>query len=403
MKKKKHTFNKGITLIALVVTIIVLLILAGVTINLALNNKGLIEKAKITREATETAKLAEEVQIVIGDRTIEKSSKGTNDNPIKTDLENGLKDVAVEKVEGIPDAYYVKRGETEITVYEDGDVLEGRVSFWGGSNDIECPEFQKEGNVWNWYIYTAGQLKFLADFVNNGNSLTAEDGVDLTAYVTNKGYNTEDVTMITEDVTEENVTRVYLMNNLDLGARERTGETKEDKWETEANELKKWTPIGGEYSTEEAEKQFYGIFEGNNYTISGVYVNREEKYNGIFGASNTIQGLTIKNSYIKGEHNTGGIAGWLSSGKIENCHNQKTTVSLKDGDYMRIGGIVGHANGAVKTCSNTGNVYGKRPQYNVSVFASGIAGFAVGDLTECINFGNVDVTGSFVGGIVGST
>lgn len=38
--------EKGITLVALVVTIIVLLILAGVTITLALSQNGIIERAK---------------------------------------------------------------------------------------------------------------------------------------------------------------------------------------------------------------------------------------------------------------------------------------------------------------------------------------------------------------------
>ena len=47
---------KGITLVALVVTIVVLLILATVTINMALNNNGLIGRAK---NATNTYKQAE--------------------------------------------------------------------------------------------------------------------------------------------------------------------------------------------------------------------------------------------------------------------------------------------------------------------------------------------------------
>ena len=37
---------KGITLVALVVTIVILLILAGVSINLVLGNNGIIAKAK---------------------------------------------------------------------------------------------------------------------------------------------------------------------------------------------------------------------------------------------------------------------------------------------------------------------------------------------------------------------
>ncbi len=38
--------EKGITLVALVVTIIILLILAGVTLSLALNGNGIFNKAK---------------------------------------------------------------------------------------------------------------------------------------------------------------------------------------------------------------------------------------------------------------------------------------------------------------------------------------------------------------------
>ena len=38
--------QKGITLVALVITIIVLIILAGISISLVLNNGGLVDKAK---------------------------------------------------------------------------------------------------------------------------------------------------------------------------------------------------------------------------------------------------------------------------------------------------------------------------------------------------------------------
>ena len=44
--------EKGITLIALVVTIVVLLILAGVSINLVIGNNGIITKSKEARIVT---------------------------------------------------------------------------------------------------------------------------------------------------------------------------------------------------------------------------------------------------------------------------------------------------------------------------------------------------------------
>ena len=46
MKKQRRREEKGITLVALVVTIIVLIILAGVTLNIVLDNDGIINKAK---------------------------------------------------------------------------------------------------------------------------------------------------------------------------------------------------------------------------------------------------------------------------------------------------------------------------------------------------------------------
>ena len=56
MKKQKRRKEKGITLVALVVTIIVLIILAGVTLNIVLDNDGIINK---TQEATEEYKNAQ--------------------------------------------------------------------------------------------------------------------------------------------------------------------------------------------------------------------------------------------------------------------------------------------------------------------------------------------------------
>ena len=44
--KKQKLQDRGITLIALVVTIIILLILAGVTLNIALSDGGLFSKTK---------------------------------------------------------------------------------------------------------------------------------------------------------------------------------------------------------------------------------------------------------------------------------------------------------------------------------------------------------------------
>ena len=55
--------ENGVTLVALVVTIIVLIILAGISINLVLGDNGIITIAKKAKENTELAKVQEETEL----------------------------------------------------------------------------------------------------------------------------------------------------------------------------------------------------------------------------------------------------------------------------------------------------------------------------------------------------
>ena len=72
MTRKTSKREKGITLIALIVTIIVLLILAGVTINLAVNNQGIFNKAKTATGAYKNASEGERTGLDEADKEIAK-------------------------------------------------------------------------------------------------------------------------------------------------------------------------------------------------------------------------------------------------------------------------------------------------------------------------------------------
>ena len=52
---KENLKNKGITLIALIITIIVMLILTGVALSIALGDNGLVNKAKEASNQTQVA------------------------------------------------------------------------------------------------------------------------------------------------------------------------------------------------------------------------------------------------------------------------------------------------------------------------------------------------------------
>ena len=73
MRKKR--INEGITLIALVVTIVVLLILAGVSLNLVLGNNGIITKAQDAKLMTRAGSAEDEVELWKCDNYIAKNSK----------------------------------------------------------------------------------------------------------------------------------------------------------------------------------------------------------------------------------------------------------------------------------------------------------------------------------------
>ena len=66
----------GITLVALIITIIVLLILAGIVINLALGNNGLLNRAKEADKEYKLAQIRETVEVEILSLDTEKISKG---------------------------------------------------------------------------------------------------------------------------------------------------------------------------------------------------------------------------------------------------------------------------------------------------------------------------------------
>ena len=72
--------EKGITLIALVVTIVVLLILAGVSINLVIGNNGIITKSKEARIVTRADNAEDEVELWKNNNYNAKNSNGSSES-----------------------------------------------------------------------------------------------------------------------------------------------------------------------------------------------------------------------------------------------------------------------------------------------------------------------------------
>ena len=95
--------NKGITLIALVITIIILLILAGVSIAMLTGNNGILTQAKNAKENTEVAKEQEE-------KDLDKINSYINEKTIK----DNYTDINGDKVT-IPEGFEVDETENVIS------------------------------------------------------------------------------------------------------------------------------------------------------------------------------------------------------------------------------------------------------------------------------------------------
>ena len=85
-KEKNKKYDGGITLVALVVTIVVLLILAGVSLNLVIGNEGILTRSKESKTKTEIAEVKEKAQLDITEIQILNGGKITY-SELKTTLE----------------------------------------------------------------------------------------------------------------------------------------------------------------------------------------------------------------------------------------------------------------------------------------------------------------------------
>ncbi len=130
--------NKGITLVALLITIVVMLILAGVTLNLTLGEHGIFTTATKAIDATKLAQLKESLEL----SNLDLQTEYSLDKYVSGKDYNGLYDYIKDKCEHSPDKSY----ETDNGKYwiDDNGVLH-YTDKETGSDATLVPD--KDGNV----------------------------------------------------------------------------------------------------------------------------------------------------------------------------------------------------------------------------------------------------------------
>ena len=174
-----------------------------------------------------------------------------------------------------------------------------------------------------------------------------------------------------------------LANDIDLTDYLAPGGAGYAKWND-----KGWEPIG---------PIFYGSFSGDNHTITGLWIKREDTSNvGLFATVNDALidgvGIEIAAAGISGYWSVGALTGGQYGGSITNCF-AGGNVSGTD----EIGGLVGcQTNGGIiRKCYAVCNVYGDSR-------VGGLLGMqnSNGKTEDCYAMGNVSGN-EYIGGLVG--
>ena len=161
---------KGIRLITLVITIVVLIILAGVSINAVISDDGIIKKAQNSANLTKEAEVKEAINRTILEFYLTDDYE-TLEDFLKAKVTEGKIDSVTKNVDG---TLTVKKGEYSVTVENKTNSSGGSGSGGSTGGETQTPEI------------TIGEVKVVANSDGTGTAITEAASVYLgnTLYIT---------------------------------------------------------------------------------------------------------------------------------------------------------------------------------------------------------------------------
>lgn len=367
--KKLLKDKKGITLIALVITIIVLLILAGVTIATLTGENGILTQAGNAKNSTEMASEKEYIQLAYAKAQVESKTNHTDilkgeiqqeldlsigeNKTVVTSCGDGFDILVVDK-----NYYYTIEKDGSLTGPEDvieieyagditknkqynGDTLETAYQISCIEDLVAFTNMSKTNNFANKYIVLTRNLNFASIYSYND-------------------YTTTEFGNLNNDDTDGNI----LYTEMSTG----TG----------------FIPI----------RNFKGTFNGQGYTLKNIYVNYSSS-DGIalfkLSTNAVIENLNLTGN-ITGNDYVGGICCiGIYSGTVYQVKNCKNYATITGNSY--VGGIANMAAGIIENCVNYGTIIGNNK-------VGGISG-ANGNINYCRNYGVIKANAEYCGGITG--
>lgn len=305
---------KGITLIALIITIIVLLILAGIAINVLLGPNGLIKNATDSVDFYKRINAEEKVTLAVNASYGENGSLEYEGKDSK--LVNNLKNVSGIDESTIPnpivkfpftvvvDGYDVEvKGNTSVGTIPNIPNDPEDIPDIDDSEDLPTPDPEKYKDYIP--IYTEEQFSKIAS-EEKSYSITDINGNNVGTYDMNKDG------------------KYVLMNNIKFN------------------------------STHTSIEEFKGILEGNGYILTNLTItNSYGMFNVLSGA--TLNNIAIHNANISSNTNYGIIAATSENTVLNNCYvvdSKAETITTTGEDdvklYHGVAGFIGDAKEGTK-------------------------------------------------------
>lgn len=408
----------AITLISLVITIIILIILAGVGINLSIGENGIFNRAKQAKMQYEKSAAKEKLEIVLLEASIQKEENieynkeeflnnmlEQNDIKVSGDLitvDNHIFLIDRDKLIIIEDL-----GQTDIKVKTEVKQYLGK----NANNKYEVNlllTIESNSDIQKIIIKNPDGTTYemQTDNIKLGKDMTVELDEEYIAQITTKeGKN------VTKKIVEKSEETIYTVEELvEFRNKVNTGLTYEGKKINLVSDLDlsnvcykvdgtvendvSWEPIGNHQTY-----GFKGSFNGNNHIIDNLYINTKYDNQGMFNKI-SISG-TVENLILKGKITANSYIAAIAAnnlGNIVNCINY-CDIATKYG----AGGITYNNSGMIKQCANKGNIIGNSTTNCEDI--AGIAGINYGGTIQlCYNTGNITNNNTYAydtGGIVG--
>lgn len=415
MKKcEKIKNSKGITLITLVITVVVMLMLAGVAISAIVGEEGLFSKIGNARNVYEEA-IAEE-----GNLLISISDQLEDEMYGKVEKVNDIAPGILEGEGTETNPFFINSIEDLVAFSEDvknGMTYENQYVSLGLSLNFNSTKSYVDYTRKDFMGYS-GELRKALTTENGFKGIgmnTADDADGINSFKGNfDGNNNKIINLYMNINNGEEWTRAGLfgnncgiINNLELVNVNITGIT------TGANSVQCGGIVGhnwGEINNCITRGKIYGTPQGTG----GAYIGGICAYNdGTIDNCVNYSKLDVESNSI-GNANIAGISGGANiNGIIKNSQNYgKIELKNRKAEYFSIGGIVGYGKSLVENSVNYADIYVKELSAEKIISMAGIIGAATNDLTyeisENCNKGNITCLNSnseelYVGGIAGKS